>query len=125
VLESLPEWFAIPASIESYVAATDELPMLACFGPSREVVGFVSLKTHTAFAAEVYVMGVKALLAPPWNWPRLDRSRCATCDLAGRPVPDGEDTLALERRSQLRTDPTVLRGGWVRADRGIPNLVGA
>jgi ribosomal protein S18 acetylase RimI-like enzyme len=59
VLESLPEWFGIPASVESYVAVANELPMLACFDPPGEVVGFVSVKTHTAFAAEVYVMGVK------------------------------------------------------------------
>src|SRR5260370_29751381 len=32
-LESLPEWFGIPASVESYVAAADELPMRACFDP--------------------------------------------------------------------------------------------
>jgi ribosomal protein S18 acetylase RimI-like enzyme len=59
VLESLPEWFGIPASVESYVAAADALPMLACFDPVGEVVGFISVKTHTDFAAEVYVMGVK------------------------------------------------------------------
>jgi ribosomal protein S18 acetylase RimI-like enzyme len=59
VLESLPEWFGIPASVENYVPTADELPMLACFGPAGEVVGFVSVKTRTAFAAEVYVMGVK------------------------------------------------------------------
>ena len=28
VLESLPEWFGIPASVENYVATADELPML-------------------------------------------------------------------------------------------------
>jgi hypothetical protein len=60
VLESLPEWFGIPASIERYVAAADELPMLACFA-ADEVVGFVSVKTHTAFAAEVYVMAPSSL----------------------------------------------------------------
>src|SRR5260221_7405466 len=63
VLESLPEWFGIPASIDTYVAAADALPMLACFDPAGEVVGFVSVKTHTAFAAEVYVVGVKR----PWH----------------------------------------------------------
>ena len=59
VLESLPEWFGIPASVENYITAADELPMLACFDPAGEVVGFVSIKTHTPFAAEVHVMGVK------------------------------------------------------------------
>jgi hypothetical protein len=59
VLESLPEWFGIPASVENYVAAADEQSMFACFDPCGEVVGFVSVKTHTPFAAEIYVMGVK------------------------------------------------------------------
>jgi ribosomal protein S18 acetylase RimI-like enzyme len=59
VLESLPEWFGIPASIDAYVSAADGLPMLAYFEPAGDVVGFVSVKTHTPAAAEVYVMGVK------------------------------------------------------------------
>jgi ribosomal protein S18 acetylase RimI-like enzyme len=63
VLESLPEWFGIPASVENYITAADELPMLAYFDPAGEVVGFVSIKTHTPFAGEVYVMGVKR----PWH----------------------------------------------------------
>jgi ribosomal protein S18 acetylase RimI-like enzyme/predicted nucleotidyltransferase len=59
VIESLPDWFGIPASNEAFVAAAEELPMLACFAPSGEVVGFVSVKSHTAVAAELYVLGVK------------------------------------------------------------------
>jgi Acetyltransferase (GNAT) family len=59
VLEALPEWFGIPASVENYITAADELPMLACFDPAGEATGFVSIKTHTPFAAEVYVMGIK------------------------------------------------------------------
>ena len=42
VLESLPEWFGIPASVENYVAAADELPMLACFDPPGE--GFMPMR---------------------------------------------------------------------------------
>jgi GNAT superfamily N-acetyltransferase len=59
VLESLAEWFGIPASIDAYVSAADGLPMLACFEPAGDVVGFVSVKTNTPVAAEVYVMGVR------------------------------------------------------------------
>jgi hypothetical protein len=46
VLESLPEWFAIPAAIESYVLGVTNLPMLACF-ESAGAVGFVSVKERT------------------------------------------------------------------------------
>lgn len=59
VLESLPDWFALSASVENYVSEVGDLPMLASYGPDGEVVGFVSLKPHTTAATEVYVMGVK------------------------------------------------------------------
>src|ERR1700693_4111067 len=59
VLESLPEWFGIAAAVEAYVSAADDLPMLACFSPADGGIGFVSVKTHTPVAAEIYVMGVK------------------------------------------------------------------
>ena len=48
VLESVPEWFGIPASIDVYILAADRLPMLAYFEPAGAVVGFASVKTpHT------------------------------------------------------------------------------
>lgn len=59
VLESLPEWFGIPASINTFALEADRLPMFACSEPAGVVAGFVSMKTHTPVAAEIYVMGVK------------------------------------------------------------------
>ncbi len=59
VIESLPEWFGIPASNEAFVVAAEGQPMLACFARGGGVVGFVSLRTQTAVATEVHVMGVK------------------------------------------------------------------
>jgi GNAT superfamily N-acetyltransferase len=59
ILESLPDWFAIPTSVEVYVSEAENLPMLVSRGPDGEVVGFVSLKSNTPAATEVYVMGVK------------------------------------------------------------------
>ena len=44
MLEALPEWFGIPASIDAYVSAAGALPMLACFDADGEVAGFVSVK---------------------------------------------------------------------------------
>ena len=102
VLESLPEWFGIPASVENYVVTADQLPMLACFDPAGEVLGFVSVKTHTAFAAEVYVMGVKR----PWHRRGIGRGLIdAAAELAvsqGVRFPDSEDAVTVERRPQLR-----------------------
>jgi ribosomal protein S18 acetylase RimI-like enzyme len=64
VIESLPEWFGLPASNEAYVVAAKNLPMVACFEPNGDVMGFVSIKAHTASASELYVLGVKR------NWHR-------------------------------------------------------
>jgi ribosomal protein S18 acetylase RimI-like enzyme len=58
VLDDLPEWFGIPDAKAAYVAASSDMPMLGCYS-GHEPTGFLSLKRHTAFAAEIYVMGVK------------------------------------------------------------------
>jgi GNAT superfamily N-acetyltransferase len=62
-LESLPEWFGRPASVEAYVAAAETLPMPARFAPSGMIAGFLSLKIHTPAATEIDVMGVE----PAWH----------------------------------------------------------
>jgi GNAT superfamily N-acetyltransferase len=99
VLESLPEWFGIPASIDAYVSAADALPMLACFGADGEVAGFVSVKTHTAVAAEVHVMGVKRA----WHRRGIGRSLIeAAVQLA---VSQGTRYLTVKTLSPSNDDP--------------------
>jgi ribosomal protein S18 acetylase RimI-like enzyme len=57
ILRSLPAWFGIEADILEYAAEIDHLPTwLAC--ETKRVIGFVSIKQHTPYAAEVYVMGL-------------------------------------------------------------------
>jgi ribosomal protein S18 acetylase RimI-like enzyme len=59
ILRSLPAWFGIEESIVRYLTEIDNLPTwLAC--ESGRVVGFVSLKQHTRYSAEVYVMGIQS-----------------------------------------------------------------
>jgi ribosomal protein S18 acetylase RimI-like enzyme len=103
VLESLPEWFGIPATIESYVAAADELPMLACFDPAGDVVGFVSVKTHTAFAAEVYVMGVKG------SWHRRGIGRASIEAVVELAISQGVRFLTVKTLSPSNDDPNYTR----------------
>jgi len=103
VLESLPEWLGIPASIESYVAAADELPMLACFEPAGEVVDFVPVKTHTAYAAEVYVMGVKR----PWH--RRGIGRALIEAVAEFLISQGIRFLTVKALSPSNDDPNYAR----------------
>jgi GNAT superfamily N-acetyltransferase len=58
ILRALPDWFGIEEAIVHYVDAIEQWPtFLACQGD--RVIGFVSLKEHNPYAAEVYVMGVR------------------------------------------------------------------
>jgi GNAT superfamily N-acetyltransferase len=59
ILWGLPQWFGIESATCHYIEVIDELPT---FTPTigDEIAGFLSLKQHYAYAAEVYVMGVDA-----------------------------------------------------------------
>jgi len=54
VLRDLPEWFGIESATAAYIRDVAEL---ATLGIGDDAI--LSLKLHTAFAAEVYVMGVR------------------------------------------------------------------
>lgn len=57
ILRSLPAWFGIEEAIDRYSTEIDGLPtFLAC--DADRVAGFLSLKQHGPYAAEVYVMGI-------------------------------------------------------------------
>ena len=58
IVRSLPEWFGIEAAIVSYAAAIDHLPTFLAGNPAG-VGGFLSLKQHNPYAAEVHIMGVR------------------------------------------------------------------
>ena len=58
ILGDLPDWFGIPEAVDRYVRSVSELPMFG-YVIDGAVVGFLSVKLHTAFAAEAYVLGVK------------------------------------------------------------------
>jgi GNAT superfamily N-acetyltransferase len=125
VLESLPAWFGIPAAVESYVAAADGLPMLACFDAAERVAGFVSVKTHTAVAAEVYVMGVK----PAWR--RHGIGRILIEAAARLAASQGAHFLTVKTLSPARVDPNYAETrafyqavGFLPIE-GFPTLWGA
>jgi GNAT superfamily N-acetyltransferase len=58
IVRSLPDWFGIEASILHYATEIDTLPTFLAFDAGN-VIGFLSIKQHTASSAEVYVMGVR------------------------------------------------------------------
>lgn len=57
ILRSLPGWFGIEASILNYLAEMDYLPTFLA-RDADQVAGFLTLKQHTPYAAEIYVMGL-------------------------------------------------------------------
>ena len=58
ILSLLPAWFGIPSSNEDYIATADTHPgVIAMVGD--EDVGITTVKHHSPYAAEVYLMAVK------------------------------------------------------------------
>ncbi len=69
ILRSLPQWFGIEAAIVKYVKDIEQLPTFVAMGDSK-AVGFLTIKQHNQFAAEIYVMGVL---------PQLHRKAIGSC----------------------------------------------
>lgn len=57
ILRALPDWFGVEASIQCYVAAIPTLPTFLA-KVDTQIVGFLSLKQHNPYSAEIYVMGI-------------------------------------------------------------------
>ena len=57
ILRALPDWFGIEASIVRYAAEIDSLPTWLA-REKDQAVGFVSIKQHNPYSAEIYVMGI-------------------------------------------------------------------
>ena len=58
ILDGLPEWFAIPESVDAYVRTVEDLSMFG-FALDDQIAGFISLREHNRFVAEAYVLGVR------------------------------------------------------------------
>jgi ribosomal protein S18 acetylase RimI-like enzyme len=59
ILRALPEWFGIEAAILQYEREINNLPTFLAKSDGQ-VLGFLSLKQHNSYSAEVYVMGVRS-----------------------------------------------------------------
>ena len=57
ILRALPDWFGIEEAVQQYTLAIDQLPTFLIHDGER-VVGFLSIKIHNPYAAELYVMGI-------------------------------------------------------------------
>ena len=57
ILRMLPNWFGVEESIIDYTKLTKEMPFYTVYD-DKNPVGFVAIKVHNRFTAEVFVMGV-------------------------------------------------------------------
>ncbi|MEE4382371.1 MAG: GNAT family N-acetyltransferase [Pseudomonadales bacterium] len=57
ILNSLPDWFGIEASNQTYIEGLSELPAAVATVDGR-IVGFIALTEHTPSSWEIYVLGV-------------------------------------------------------------------
>jgi len=58
ILRGLPKWFGMEAGIVDYVEQVKKLPLFAAYEKS-EAVGFLAVKEHNSYTAELCVMGVR------------------------------------------------------------------
>jgi GNAT superfamily N-acetyltransferase len=58
ILAALPQWFGIEEANRQYIHDIEELPtLLATF--EDNAVGFLTLREHSEYAAEIHIMGVR------------------------------------------------------------------
>jgi len=57
ILRALPDWFGIESSIVDYVEQVQSMPFFVAFD-NDTAIGFVALKIHNKYTAEICVMGV-------------------------------------------------------------------
>jgi GNAT superfamily N-acetyltransferase len=58
ILRMLPDWFGIEAAILDYEREIERLPTFLA-KVDGQVLGFLSLKQHNPFSAEIYVMAIR------------------------------------------------------------------
>ena len=59
IIRSLPEWFGLEKSIQEYVKNVSNMPMFVAKLRDDAVIGFIAIKFHNKYSAEIYVIGVK------------------------------------------------------------------
>jgi GNAT superfamily N-acetyltransferase len=58
ILRSLPDWFGIEQAVAQYLLDIDRLPTLLAV-EGDQVLGFLTLRQHNPYSAEIHVMGVR------------------------------------------------------------------
>jgi chloramphenicol 3-O-phosphotransferase/GNAT superfamily N-acetyltransferase len=58
ILRALPAWFGIESAVQQYVRDIDNMPTILANG-NGQALGFLTIKLHNSYAAEIHVMGVR------------------------------------------------------------------
>ena len=128
ILRLLPSWFGIPEANQRlhrhgrYVSARCRSPASA-----EDDVGITTVKHHSPYAAEIYLMAVK----PAYHrrgigsLMMLRSRRGAPCRRGRASSYRSRPSAQLESRRGLRQDPRVLAGLRVPSARGVPDPVGS
>jgi ribosomal protein S18 acetylase RimI-like enzyme len=97
IIRSLDEWFGIEEAIVHYSNSIDHLPTWLASEANR-VIGFVSIKQHTPYSAEIYVMGIlmeahhkgigRALIEASQKWLRSQNVEYLQVKTLGPSDPD-------------------------------------
>ena len=122
ILNALPKWFGIPASVDEYVVSADSSPtVIASLGP--EDVGLLTIVRHSRYAAEVSVMAVL---------PELHRhgiGRALLSHAEALLATDGVEFLQVKTLAPSKPDEGYKRRSLLLrlrlpAPRGVPRFVG-
>ena len=57
ILRALPDWFGIEEATLEYIQNATKYPMIVIY-ENNSPVGFISIKSHSSFTSEIYVMGI-------------------------------------------------------------------
>ena len=57
ILRALPDWFGMEEGIQQYIQTIGQLPTFLAYQGER-ALGFLTVKVHNPYAAELYVMGI-------------------------------------------------------------------
>ena len=97
ILRSLPDWFGIESSIVQYVKDVEDMPTFLC-RHDGDMVGFLTIRRHNQFSAEIHVVGVlptrhrqglgNALLTRAEEWLQTDGVEFLQVKTQGPSRPD-------------------------------------
>lgn len=101
ILRSLPDWFSIEESNLQYDRDIATLPTIVA-ADADEVVGFLTLKHHSAFATEIQVMGVR----PDYHREGIGRQLVEEAEAR---LPEGVEFLQVKTLGASHPDPFYRR----------------